>query len=80
MEDQHNTKDPLRECTSIYFNRLAHYTVYGAIFGSIVSMVMLIKLKRGFLFGVGLGAGYCHEDLLKIYHSYCSKKKTHSMD
>jgi hypothetical protein len=80
MEGDPNHNDKLSEYTNIYLSRLAHYSAYGALIGSVLSTLMFLKMKRGLLFGLGLGAGYCHEDLTKVYETYYSKKKTHSLD
>ena len=59
--------------SSIYLNRLMHYGGYGALIGGVASMLFQMRFKRGLVFGLGLGAGYCHPDLIKVYKSYFNK-------
>jgi hypothetical protein len=63
----------LNNYSSIYLNRLMHYAGYGALVGGVASMLFLMRFKRGFVFGLGLGAGYCHSDLIKVYKAYFNK-------
>ncbi len=59
--------------TNIYLNRLIHYSGYGAILGGIASTILLLKFRRGFILGLGIGAGYCHDDLMNFYKTYYAK-------
>ena len=71
MEDNKNTL--ATNYANIYLNRLLHYSGYGAIIGGVVSMLFLMRFKKGLIFGLGLGAGYCHSDLTNVYKSYFNK-------
>lgn len=58
---------------SNYFKRASHYMGYGFLFGGLISMVLLMKFRRGAILGLGIGAGYCHKDLINIFTQYLKK-------
>ncbi len=53
--------------SGIYLTRLIHYCGYGFILGSLTSILFRLSLKKGIIVGVGIGAGYCHTDLAKVF-------------
>jgi len=63
--------------SNIYLNRLTLYMAYGGIIGGIISTLFLMKFKRGFVFGAGIGAGYRHSDLVKVYNNYLHNENKH---
>ncbi len=51
---------------NLYASRLTQYAGLSSIFFGLISAMFLMKFKTGFLLGIGLGAGYCHNDLLNM--------------
>jgi len=52
-----------------YLNRLAFFGGSAALASGLISAILLMKFRRGFIFGLGLGAGYCHNDFSNILKS-----------
>ena len=52
-----------------YWNRLAFFGGSAALFSGLLSAILLMKFRRGFIFGLGLGAGYCHKDFSNMIKS-----------
>jgi hypothetical protein len=58
-----------------YINRLVYYVPRSALIFSFLQLIFFRKFTTGFLFGMALGAGYCHKDLsLAIGKTFNFKK------
>ena len=54
---------------NIYWNRLAFFGGSSAILTGLLSAILLMKFRRGLVLGLGIGAGYCHNDLRNMIKS-----------
>jgi hypothetical protein len=60
--------------SSNYISRLTYYTPRSALFFSILQLLLFKKAKTGILFGLALGAGYCHQNLVKALGKIYNRK------
>jgi hypothetical protein len=53
-------------CTK-YSDKMIYYTPYCAIFGAVCNLIFFKRIKTGFLIGLGIGAGYCHNEFKSCF-------------
>jgi hypothetical protein len=54
--------------SSQYINRLIYYAPRSAVICAALQLIFFKRVTTGFLFGLALGAGYCHKDFKQAFN------------
>jgi hypothetical protein len=65
-------------CTK-YSDKFAYYAGYGALVGTVCNLIFFKRVKTGFLIGLGLGAGYCHNEFITCFKNIFIYEKMNTL-